>query len=483
MTRRRHVAPEDPEKSADVPLVVGVDGSAVCGDLLIEGACRVLAVDPWRVLLLPFWLLGGHMALKQRIAELGPPLPEALPLNPSVMDEIAAARSEGRQVWLASESDARIVAPLATAIGATGHFSSEGGDGLVGTAKAEVLVNAFGQGGFDYIGSDTSDLASWKYARHAICVGPSARLARKLRELGSNTRFLAGAGGTVRDYLRALRPRQWIKNTLVFAPLVAAHANDISLYLAAGALFVAFSACASWGYVLNDLFDLPHDRQHDTKRKRPIAAGLAALRPVLFIATILGIGGLALAGALSAEAAGYVALYMAVTVLYSLWLKRRAVIDVIALAMLFTIRVFAGAAVAAITLSPWFLSFCIFTFLALAIVKRLGEFRSLGASGSAAFSGRAYRAEDLPAMIAIGAASSFASAIVFTLYMHSAEVVARYSNPEYLWFLCPLLIYALGRMLLLANRGVVDDPVVFAMHDWRGWFVGLGAVAVLVAAL
>ena len=121
--------------------------------------------------------------------------------------------------------------------------------------------------------------------------------------------------------------------------------------------------------------------------------------------------------------------------------------------MLFTIRVFAGAAVAAVTLSPWFLSFCIFTFLALAIVKRLGEFRSLGASGSAAFSGRAYRAEDLPAMIAIGAASSFASAIVFTLYMHSAEVVARYSNPEYLWFLCPLLIYALGRMLLLANRG------------------------------
>ena len=204
---------------------------------------------------------------------------------------------------------------------------------------------------------------------------------------------------------------------------------------------------------------------------------------MLGIGACLAVGGLALAGSLSIEAAGFLAVYVLVTALYSLWLKSKAVIDVIALALLYTIRVLAGAAVASIVLSPWFLSFCIFTFLALGIVKRLGEYRALGASGSAAFSGRAYRAEDLPALIAIGTASSFASAIVFTLYIHSSDVVVRYAHPEYLWFVCPLLIYGLGRMLLLANRGAIDDPVTFAMRDERGWLIGLGALAVLVAAL
>ena len=294
---------------------------------------------------------------------------------------------------------------------------------------------------------------------------------------------VAGSGGSPLDYLRALRPRQWIKNTLVFVPLVASHATDVPLYLAAAGLFVALCACASWGYVVNDLIDLPHDRQHEIKRNRPIASGAVRLGPMLCIATLLAIGGLALAGWLSLAAAGYVALYMAVTVVYSLWLKRSPIIDVIALAMLYTIRVLAGAAVAAITVSPWLLSFCIFTFLALGMVKRIGEYRFLGASGSAAFSGRAYQAEDLPPMIAICAANSIASAFVFTLYIHSADVIALYSHPEYLWFVCPLLIYALARMLLLANRGAFDDPVAFAMRDARGWLAGLGALAVLVVAL
>ena len=462
-------------------LVVGVNGALVCDASLIEGVGRALAADPRRMFLLPLWLARGRLALQRRIVELAPP--DTVTLIPSVLDEIAAARSQGRQVWLTSDSHARLLAPLAASVGADGHLGSEGGVNLVGQAKADALVKRFGRGGFDYIGGDRRDLPCWRRARRAICVAPPARLARLVRGFDENARFLADSGGSPLDYLSALRPRQWTKNTLVFAPLVASHAHDASLYLAVAGLFAAFSACASWGYVFNDLLDLPHDRQHQTKRKRPIAAGAVSLGPVLCIGTALAIGGLALAGTLSLAAAGYVGLYMAVTVLYSLWLKRSAVIDVIALAMMFTIRVLAGAAVAAVTLSPWLLSFCIFTFLALAMVKRIGEYRSLGTSGSAAFSGRAYRDEDLPAMIAICAASSFASAIVFTLYIHSSEVITLYSHPEYLWFICPLLVYALARMLLLANRGAFDDPVAFAMRDGRGWLAGLGALTVLAAAL
>ena len=483
MTSRRPSTIEPPEPARDVPLVVGVDASLTSGDSLIEGVSRALSADPKRLLVLPFWLASGRLALKRRIAELAPPSPEALVPNPSVLNEIVTAQSQGRPVWLASDLDAQIVAPLAATIGADGHLGSEGGANLVGQAKADALVKQFGRGGFDYIGGDRGDLASWRCARQAICVNPSAGLARVVRGVDEDARFLAGSGGSPLDYLRALRPRQWIKNTLVFAPLVASHATEVPLYLAAAGLFIALSACASWGYVVNDLLDLPHDRRHEIKRHRPIASGAVPLGPMLCIATALAIGGLALAAWLSLAAAGYVALYMAVTVIYSLWLKGSPVIDVIALAMLYTIRVLAGAAVAAITVSPWLLSFCIFTFLALAMVKRIGEYRSLGASGSAAFSGRAYQAEDLPPMIAICAASSFAAAFVFALYIHSADVIALYSHPEYLWFVCPLLIYALARMLLLANRGAFDDPVAFAMRDARGWLAGLAALAVLAVAL
>ena len=483
MSNQRPAAIERPESARDVALVVGVEGSLAGGGSLIEGVSRAFSADPRRMLALPFSLAGGRPALKRRVAVLAPPTPESLVLNPSVLKEIATAQSQGRQVWLASGLDAQMVASLAARIGVDGHFGSEGGVHLVGQAKADALVRQFGQGGFDYIGGDRCDLASWQCARQAICVDPSASLARVVRGIDEDARILAGPDGSPLDYLRALRPHQWIKNTLVFAPLAASHATEASLYLAAAGLFVALSACASWGYVLNDLLDLPHDRQHEVKRKRPIASGAVPLGPMLGIATLLAILGLALAGWLSLAAAGHVALYMAVTAVYSLWLKGSPVIDAIALAMLYTIRVLAGAAVAAIIVSPWLLSFCIFTFLALAMVKRIGEYRSLGASGSAAFSGRAYQAEDLPPMIAICAASSFASAFVFTLYIHSADVVALYSHPEYLWFVCPLLIYVLARMLLLANRGAFDDPVAFAMRDASGWLAGLGALAVLAAAL
>ncbi|MGR3914635.1 MAG: UbiA family prenyltransferase [Gammaproteobacteria bacterium] len=279
---------------------------------------------------------------------------------------------------------------------------------------------------------------------------------------------------------RTLRPQQWVKNSLVFAPLLAAHESAAQAYLLAGGVFVALSACASAAYVVNDALDRPHDRRHPRKRHRPLAAGALPLAPMLVLAAALSAGGIALAFALGWSAGWWVACYAAAALAYSLWMKRLLFADVVVLALLYTLRVLAGAGVVDIAPSGWFLAFAVFLFLALALVKRQSEL--IGAPADDA-PGRGYRRDDFEVLVALGAASSFAAVLVLMLYI-DGEIAARYTHPRWLYLLCPLLIYLLGRITLLARRGVVgDDPVAFVLRDRVSWLCAGGALAVMLAAL
>lgn len=293
------------------------------------------------------------------------------------------------------------------------------------------------------------------------------------------------SGRTI-DYVLALRPQHWIKNVVVFAPLLAAHESRPALYLAVAGLFGALSAAASGGYLLNDLFDLPYDRAHARKRHRPLAAGRLPLLPAACLGVALLGAGLAAAFVLAPAAGLWVGCYALLTFAYSLGLKRRPFIDVVVLALLFTIRAVAGAAVVAVTLSSWFLAFAFFLFLALAVLKRQSELSALRAAGRAASPGRAYTVEDLGVLAALGAAAGMASAVVFALYVQSPEVRVLYGRPELLWIAGLLLLAWLGRMALLAGRGAFeDDPVTFAARDRATWLtgVGIGVVAACAALL
>lgn len=478
--------PSDAETRDDarVPLVVDVDGSLVSGDLLIEGIARFIAAAPLRLFALPFWLIRGRAALKRRIARAVFLPPATLVLNPAVLDEVASAKAAGRDVWLASASDEMAVAPLVKAVGATDCLASDGRTNLAGRTKAAALVERFGEGGFDYVGNERRDLAVWKRARHAIGVNLSASLAGRVRALDEKARFLPGLGGGPRDYFQALRPHQWVKNVLVFAPLVAAHETQPRLYVVAVGVFVALSACASGTYLLNDLLDLSYDRQHRSKRRRPMAAGKTPLLPMMGMGAGLVTGGLGLAFLLSPWAGLCVLGYLIVSVAYSLLLKRKVFLDVVTLALLYAIRVFAGAVAVSIALSPWFLAFFLFAFLALAVVKRQHELRTLLNSGESNAGGRAYAIDDLAAMTALAAGSSFAAVVVFALYIQSSGLHTLYRRPVFLWAICPMLLYWLGRLTLLANRGAVaDDPVVFAVRDRVSWLIGLGVLTVFAAAV
>lgn len=469
---------------SDIPLVVDVDGSLVSGDMLLEGIARLLVVSPLSLLALPYWLVAGRAHLKRRVAQVAPLPPSSLIYNPTVLEEINVAKAAGRDVWLASASDELVVGQLAEALNVTGYFASDGQTNLAGHIKATVLVERFGRRGFDYIGNERRDLAVWKHARRVIGVNLSSRLVREVRILDENALFLPGIGGHPFDYFQALRPHQWVKNVLVFVPLAAAHETEAQLYVAAIWLFMALSMCASGTYLFNDLLDLPYDRQHASKRYRPMAAGRLPLLTVMALGCALISSGVVMGFCLSYEAGLCMVLYLAITLAYSTWFKRKLFADVVTLAVLYMIRILAGTTVISANPSPWLLAFSVFIFITLAIVKRQKDLYTMSRSNRFAVGGRPYITEDIPMIAALGAASGFASIVVLALYFQSPEVFERYDRPEFLWLICPILAYWLGRILIISNRGVVDDdPVMFAVLDRTSWWTGIGILAIFLASL
>jgi 4-hydroxybenzoate polyprenyltransferase/phosphoserine phosphatase len=467
-----------------LPLVVDLDGTLLSSDLLIECFLRLLATDPLALVGLPRWMLAGKAGLKLALAERTVLDLSTLPLNEEVVALIRRERERGRRIYLASASHGRLVGPLADHLDLfDGVFATEGDINFAGERKAAALVAAFGERGFDYAGDAEVDRPVWRRARRAIAVKPTRRLQRRLRDEHDDL-VVEGTGAVPwRDLARALRPHQWLKNLLVFLPLLTAHRFDAASILAALIAFIAFSLSASSAYLLNDLMDLPHDREHPTKCRRPFACGAVPLLHGMIAIPLLLALGLALAAAHSPLLLGVLALYYAATVLYSVWLKRKVLVDVLTLGGLYTLRVLAGAVAVGVVVSPWLLMFSLFLFLSLGIVKRYAELVDGMARGGTPPSGRGYKFEDLSMLAALGAASGYAATLVVGLYITSDAVTALYRTPELLWLICPLLLYWSSRMLMIAHRGHMhDDPVVFAVTDRVSVAIGVTCVAVVLAA-
>ncbi len=471
-----------------IPLVLDLDGTLVAGDTLLELALRLLAARPLAFAGALLASGGRRAALKQRIARLARLDPASLTYNPAVLALATQARAEGRSVFLATAADAGIAHAVASHVGSfEGVLASDGHTNLKGAAKAATLAARFGAQGFDYAGDAAADLPIWKLARRAILVAPAPSLLARARQVCADVTSVGAAPSlpdTLRLVGRALRLHQWAKNLLVLVPVLAAHqAHGVPL-LQACLAFLAFSLCASSVYLLNDMLDLPADRLHATKRRRPFASGALGLAWGPGLMTGLLAAALAIAALLPAAFAGMLAAYYASTLAYSFALKRRAVWDVAALAGLYTLRIFAGAAATAIPISPWLLAFSLFLFFCLAIVKRLTELTAfVRAGGTTGLSGRGYAPEDLDMLRSMAAASGYMAVLVVALYVNSSEVLPLYHHPSALWLLCPILLFWVSRVLMISNRGQMhDDPVVFALRDPVSQLAGVASVAAIVAA-
>jgi 4-hydroxybenzoate polyprenyltransferase/phosphoserine phosphatase len=455
------------EEDARVPLCVDLDGTLVQTDTLWEALFALLRRRPLMVFVLPFWLFLGRAGFKARLADNVMLTGDALPYRADFLAFLHTEHARGRKLFLVTAANRTI----ARAVGQHVGFFSDiiGSDqvhNLKGRNKADYLCRIFGRGNFDYAGDSRADIPVWRVARRAIVVAPSAGLLRHaLWETQTPQLFPAVRGG-VRAYLRAMRPHQWIKNTLIFLPMLASHDINPRYLLSCAIAFMAFSLVASAGYILNDLMDLAADRAHPRKRLRPFASGAIAIDRGVLLMTGLLVAGFALSAALSPMFIAWVGVYLALTLSYSFWLKRRVLIDVFVLAALYTHRIIAGAIATGIEPSFWLLAFSTFFFLSLAMLKRYSELIDRRAQNDAAPEGRGYRMDDLDTIVSLGVSSGYVSVMVLALYVNSPTVSGLYRSPELIWLVCPVLLYWLSRTWVGAGRGKIhDDPIVFAVRD------------------
>lgn len=445
------------------PLALDVDGTFLRTDMLYECFWAGLGKDPRSTLSVCARHFAAPAILKAKLVDIANLRTDLLPVNEEIAEVAHQSQSAGVEVILASASDSRLVAALAADHGfSTRSFGSDGVVNLKGAAKAGALVESFGEQGFHYAGDDKSDQAIWEHADGAIAVGPVPVNARDGQEVARYS-----GGWQWNDLLKALRPHQWVKNILLVLPMIAAH--DFSLETLGLVLLgiVAFSFAASSIYIVNDLLDLEADRLHPTKKNRPFAAGLVPIGVGMLAFIVLSIIALGVGAVLGPSFLLVIAVYMVLSLAYSLQLKRMRWIDIATLASLYTLRVVAGAAASQVEASMFMLIFIFPIFVTLGCVKRLTELTL--ATDDERLPGRGYGRPDRGDLLNVAALGMVFALLIFFLYSFTEQAVALYPSRWILWVaLIPIAAW-LFRMVRLGYKGKQDyDPIVFALRDRRG---------------
>lgn len=470
-----------------LPLFVDLDGTLVRTDMLYESFLFRLKNDillPFKAL---FWILGGKANLKSKLASGFLFDPERLPYNKDVLAYVRCAKECDRRVVLATASDYSIARRIADHLGCfDAVFGTSDGVNRSGQRKLERIILDVGSGGFEYIGNDSADFPIWKASSIISFAEPVSSVTRWAKESAiSPQQFGENRQIRYRDVLKSLRIHQWLKNLLIFVPLLAAHKiMEIDAVFNCIIAFFSFGFCASGVYLINDMLDLEADRLHPRKRFRSFASGDLDLKFGLIGAfLLLSTSGL-LCLALPLEYFIVLCSYLVATFAYSLSLKRKMAVDVTLLAALYTSRIIAGAAAILVVPSFWLLAFSMFLFFGLAMVKRFAELKGAPPCAEGGMlAGRDYGVDDLHVVMSLGSASGYVSVLVLALYINSSDINKLYSQPLMLWLLCPLLLFWLTRVWLLASRGLMhDDPVVFAARDSVSLVIGFIVLSLLSLA-
>jgi 4-hydroxybenzoate polyprenyltransferase len=467
-----------------LPLAVDLDGTLLKSDMLLESFLVMIRNNPLTLFLVPLWLLKGKAWLKTQIALRSEVDARTLPYNENVLAYLHQQKLQGRQVYLATASHHNFAQQIADHLGIfDGVFASNDELNLSGTRKRDALAKAFGEKQFVYAGNERVDLPIWESSAASIVVG-SASLKSSAEKLAPVEKHFNDAGNTAKALLKAFRVHQWVKNALIFVPVLAAHKfSDPQSLLHAVLSFFAFSACASSVYLINDMLDLAEDRQHPTKRKRPFAAGTLSILSGMLSVPFLILTAVLLCLFLPPQFALVLAVYYALTFAYSFSLKRLVLIDVVTLSSLYTIRIIAGAAAISVPLSFWLLAFSSFLFLSLAILKRYTELLVMKQKSATKALGRGYHVNDLELLASLGGAAGYISVLVLALYINSPEIRALYTNPQMMWPTCLIMLYWISRAWIVAHRGNMhDDPIVFAIKDKTSLVCGALVGAFMVMA-
>ncbi len=448
-------------------LVVDLDGTLVRSNMLFESFWSALSLN-WAT---PFHaaagLANGRARLKQRLAGMAAIDAASLPYDSGVLDYIAQWRRNGGRTALVTAADQGIADAIADHLGLfDAVHGSDGSDNLKGERKSAFLERAFGAGGYAYMGDSEADLPVWAKAGRAVSVNAPNGLRARLQAVAPDAEHIGAPMTALMPLVRAMRPHQWLKNLLVFIPMLLGHMLTMEVLGRSVLAFVGFSLIASSVYLLNDLLDLAADRAHPRKRLRPFASGALPIGGGSLLIPLLLLAGFACALSLSWHFTLVMLVYLAVTLAYSLRLKRLLVIDICTLAVLYTLRIIAGGAATDIPITVWLLAFSVFFFFALAAIKRQAELVDGIAAGRVTAHGRGYHIDDLPLVASMATSSGYVSVLVMALYLNSEAVQRLYHHPSVLWGICLVLLFWISRMVMITHRGNMhDDPVVFAARD------------------
>lgn len=472
----------DDPREQPFPLVVDLDGTLIHTDLLHESALYLFKVKPWLIFSLLLWLIKGRAWLKLELTNIIDLPIASLPYNIELIDFLRKQKRIGRRIILCTASDQILAQAVADHLGIFDEIlASDGFTNLAGSLKAKVLTARYGNKGFDYAGNSHADLTVWEASRYAIAVNCSSALLKKASSNFFIEKIFPRPVTGLRAWIKVFRLHQWVKNSLIFIPAFAAHtAMTADVWQSLTLAFLSFGLCASFVYVLNDLLDLDSDRKHPRKRYRPFASGHVPIWIGIAMTPMLILSSLLIAVEVGNNFLYWLLIYIGLTSLYSWGLKRLVIIDVLTLAILYTLRIVAGAAAIGMPLSFWILAFSIFLFLSLAFIKRDAELQSYDGEVQQ-IHGRGYIKSDAPLVQQLGVSSGYAAVLVLALYINSENVIKLYRMPEMIWGAVPLLLWWLSWMWFKANRGLMhDDPIVFAIKDKTSLFVGvlfLGAFA------
>lgn len=466
----------------NLPLVVDLDGTLIKTDILMEQVIAFVRINPFHFFLIFFWFLQGFAKLKYEVYKRTNLNVDTLPFNPDVIKIIKDAKSTGRKVVLATASFFDNAQQVANSLDLFDEVLATTVDyNLRGKNKAKVLIEKFGDKQFDYVGDSYVDIDVWKHSRVAYLVNPSPDLKQKAEK---TTQAKVVSSQTKSKFvltIQAIRIKQWLKNLLLFVPALLAHQTTLSLYLDLLVAFFAFSFLCSAVYLLNDLNDLDSDRNHPVKKNRPLASGdlhldkgLYLSFAFIFFAIVLNI----IVGDLLFSVLSFI--YLITNYFYSKSLKKLPIIDIVVLSMFYILRIYAGGSVSNTIISEWLIMFSIFTFISLAILKRYNEIVLINDDTASI---RGYSSRDKNILMVFGITLSLLSSVIYLFYTQSEKVYQLYSEPSYLIYIAPLIIFFYLRLWMNVNRKMDNDnPFDIIMYDKANYILFAIAIVFLYLA-
>ncbi len=450
-------------------LSVDLDQTLIKTDLLFETFWSSFSNDltiPLKALLASF---KGKAYLRKLLLDSSSLDIKSLPYNNTVIEYISTHRANGGKVALVTDINQKIVNSIADHLSLFDEvYSSSSLINFKGSAKRNILEQIYGKKNFDYIGNSSKDIQIWEISNKAITFNAGKSLKRKCELINSNSFHLVDTDkkGLIASFLKEIRIYQWIKNILIFIPLIAAQDFDKNTFFYAFLSFFSFSITASSVYILNDLLDIKADRNHPIKCKRPFASGDLPLNLGSILGLLLLLLGLTISFTVSKSFVAVLLAYYGITFSYSIYLKRKALVDIFILSGLYTLRLLAGSTATNVNISFWLLVFSIFIFLSLAAIKRQSELIDLKNRGNIIIENRGYQIKDLDFIRTLGISSGLISILVLILYLNSSMVLVLYSYPQFLWISCFFFLFWFIRICLKTDRGEMKyDPIIFAFKD------------------